>query len=89
MRRPRCVLCHAERAREDRNACQRRVAEKQVVMQAAEGFEKQVAALGAHLASVPDPDKSEEDFRKYMRAKGTSRGLCCNEEEALPGADQG
>jgi len=29
-------------------------------------------STGAHLASVPDPDKSEEDFKQYTRAKGTT-----------------
>ena len=48
------------------------VAKKQVVMEAAEDLEKQVTALGTHLASVPDPDKSEEDFKQYLRAKGTT-----------------
>ena len=66
------------------------VAKKQVVMQAAEVCQTQVTVFGTHLASVPDPDKSEEDFRKYMRANGTTpEDFFCNEEEALRGADQG
>jgi len=39
------------------------VATKQVVMQSAEDLEKPVTALGTHLASVPDLDKSEEGKR--------------------------
>ena len=59
------------------------VAKKQVAMQPAEDFEKQVTALGAHLASLPDPDKSEEDFRKYMQAKGATSEDCVAMQKQL------
>ena len=46
--------------------------------------------MGTHLASVQYPDKSEEDFKQYLWAKGTAaEDFVCNEEEALRGADQG